>query len=175
MRSLLIGIVLLAMGTLTIQGQEWEVIHGPNYSISYPSDWSHENFDTGLMQFSIESKLESYSDIFIENANLVIEDLNGLTIDQYIDSSKQALFNAYGKDDNFEITELTIGQSGPEATWLYAFQNIGGVVKSKARVIFHNNKAHIITFTFSVNDYWKYESTGNRILKSFKIESFENK
>jgi hypothetical protein len=51
------------------------------FSIGYPADWKLDSFKTGWLALLISSPKESEGDRFIENVNLMTQDLSGQGFD----------------------------------------------------------------------------------------------
>src|ERR1700739_55725 len=68
----------------------WKTIDEDSYSIKYPADWTSD--ETGWLgtEFILSSTLESDSDTYKENVNLVTQDLSQqkLDLDKYTEISK---------------------------------------------------------------------------------------
>jgi len=90
-RLLILGTIFLTLN-LSIYGQteDWNTIKKDSYSIDYPKDW--ELNESGQMgtSFILFSPFTSQKDQFIENVNLLVQDLTGynLDLDGYVEISE---------------------------------------------------------------------------------------
>jgi hypothetical protein len=185
--------VLVLISYLTIQPalsnpiatKNWKKLTGANYSIQYPADWDlQQKEDTTpdvplLYPFAILSPLESTTDTFRENVNLVVEQLAGRTIEgvdgkdidleRYIklSSSQLSLYmNNYHSIENKQFDNGRRQYYRSIFTW--DFQTFRLKVEQYYWVA--DGKAYVLTFTSERDKFAKFKETGEKILDTFTIE-----
>ena len=163
-------VVILALFSFPkLDAQIWKEYVNDEFKISFPSNWSFDDSGINGTSAFISSELESVSDLFSENVNLIIQDLTGQNIgmEEYISLTKSQLSQLNAKHIN--IDKIENHSYGQESNLEYEFKHGIYNLRTKQRVIIANNKAYLATYTGTVSDFNKYLSTGDQILKSFKL------
>lgn len=139
------------------------------YVIKYPDPWSLEG-TADAKQFTIKAAPDSgVSDNFIENLNLVINDLNSpMNARQYAEFSKGYLPQ---KIKNFTVIENAKGSLGADS-WYMVFKGVqfGKKLQWKQYYILKGNKVHILTFTGEAIRYRQYIKTINSMMAAYSIK-----
>ena len=115
-------LLVITFISIPIIGQDLKTIKTSDYEISYPSNFRYDDSKTRGTEFIIYTEKEDEKDTFIENINLLIQNLKGYKIDlnQYI-----------------EITEKQINENGI-------------LIESK-RIILNNSDVHVLTYEANLN------------------------
>jgi hypothetical protein len=181
MKRLLIAFLLL---TNTVYGQtttkqnveekklsDWITFDQPAYSIQYPSKWELNNSGEMGTSCVLFSPLESVTDQFKENVNLLIQDLSGYNIDinKYTEISvgqiKTMITNATlleskrVKKNTGEYHKLIY--TGDQGSFHLKFEQYYFVIK---------DKAYVLTLTSEIDKFDQYAEVGEEILNSFKLK-----
>ena len=114
--------------------------------------------------------LESETDDFRENINLMIEDVTGIDIsfDQYVEltlSNMKALLSEYNiiENERFEKDGLSFHRV------IGTFSQGLLKVKSEMCCTIAGDKAYVLTFSTEQETYDDYKDVGKQIMDSFKI------
>ena len=140
-----------------------------SYSVKYPDPWSIEG-TADAKQFTIKAAPDSgIMDNFIENLNMVINDLNSpMNAQQYAAFSKGYLPK---KIKNFVVLENAKGNLGKDS-WYMVFKGVqfGKKLQWKQYYIVKGSKVHILTFTGEATRYKQYIKTINSMMASYTIK-----
>ncbi|MDC9723556.1 MAG: hypothetical protein PSN34_12415 [Urechidicola sp.] len=168
MKLKILLIVLITTQILISQNNSSKEINRNGYSISYPSELRLDESSRNGTEFSLFTEKTDITDDFVENINLIIQDLKGMNIDldNYVEitenqvrhNGKLIFSGRIISNENSEfhkfIYELKIGNRNLTA-FQYAF------VKTE--------KAYILTFTSESSEYDKYLEKMKYIMDSFKL------
>ncbi len=167
-------IFTLLVATFVVYGQKskgWRTFETDEFSIQYPNNF--ELNTSGLIgtKFVLFSEQTSDKDLFRENVNLVSQNISGqnIDLDKFVEISKKQLeiMIPNGKlieskrisNENKEFQRFifsgTQGQSNLK--WLQYF-------------FIKNDKVYVLTLTCEINQYDKYVSVGEDIMKTFVIK-----
>lgn len=139
------------------------------YSIKYPEPWSIEG-EADTKQFTIKAVPDSgIDDQFIENLNLVINELSSpMNAQQYAAFSKNYLPQ---KIKNFVVLENAKGNLGADS-WYMVFKGIqfGKKLQWKQYYIVKGGKVHILTFTGEAVRYRQYLKVVNGMMAGYVIK-----
>jgi hypothetical protein len=164
----------------------WKKIDNADYLIRYPASWSLEQKEQASPEnyikipFIIFSPLESPQDKFRENINLVIEDLQGRTIDG-VDGSKinldqyavmsvgqlQAQMKNY---KSIETKKVTTGRREYYKT-IFTWDSDPHHLKVEQYYWITKGKAYVLTFTAEQPKFAKFRKVGESILNSFVLKN----
>ena len=155
----------------TEESTEWKSLSGDKYEINHPSNWEVDKSGQIGPSFFLFSPLTNDSDKFRENVNLLIQDLNGydLNLDQYVEISegqiKTLVTNGKiisSKRQNNEKQEYhKMIYTGKQGIYDLKFEQYYWVI---------DKQAFVLTLTCVENEFNNYQSTGERILNSFKLK-----
>ncbi len=145
-------LLIIAFISIPIIGQDLKTVKTSDYEISYPSNFRYDDSKTRGTEFIIYIEKEDEKDTFIENINLLIQNLKEYQIDlnQYI-----------------EITEKQINENGI-------------LIESK-RIVLNNSDVHVLTYEANLNvrnlKFHQYILVKNEkayiLTYSAKIEKFD--
>ncbi len=105
----IIAIVICSSGyTQNPSQQNWKSFNKGNYSIKYPSTWTIDTSKAMGTAFIVFAPLESDSDKFQENVNMLTQDLAGqnITLDDYAKISEQQIKTAITDGKIYESTRI---------------------------------------------------------------------
>ncbi len=146
----------------------WEVINGQDYSISYPKNWALDQSGADGVTFMITSPTESDGDKFTQNVNMVIENIGEISLDQYADAAVNQLKHAF--PNNFLKKEKkTINKIDYYKIIFFSEQN-GMGFKFQQHYFVKNDKAYVLGFTTGIDDFDKDIALGEKILKTFQLK-----
>lgn len=139
------------------------------YSIKYPADWFLEP-GADAKQFTVKAPADSgLVDNFVENLNMVINDVTGYDAKQYAAFSKGYLPQ---KIKQFVVLEDKKGTFAGKDSWYMVFKGIqfGKKLQWKQYYIIKGNKAHILTFTCEATRYKQYIKTVDAMMAGYVVK-----
>ena len=149
---------------------DWQKLNGPNYSVQYPPDWELVESRQMGTDFMLFSPLESESDNFKENVNLLVQDLSGfnLDLDSYVQMSEKQLLAVITDPVIIESKRMKAGSSEYHK-FLYTGKQGKFTLKFEQYVWVEDKKAYVLTLTCEDEKYSDYRETGEAILNSFRL------
>jgi hypothetical protein len=139
------------------------------YSIRYPADWFLEpGADTKT--FTVKAPADSgLIDNFVENLNMVVNDVTGYDAKQYAAFSKGYLPQ---KIKQFVVLEDKKGSFAGKDSWFMVFKGIqfGKKLQWKQYYIMKGSKVHILTFTCEAIRYKQYIKTVDAMIASYVVK-----
>ncbi|TAE11185.1 MAG: hypothetical protein EAZ95_13895 [Bacteroidetes bacterium] len=141
-----------------------------NFKIQYPQHW---RLDTSKMmgtEFFVFSPSENESDKFVENVNLMIQDLSGQGID--LEKYKQITdTQIVGATPDYEVFESSIIKIKNKKCFKITYAMNQGELRLRMTSIcfIKNEKAYLLTFGSEFNKYDAYKKIGEEILDSFSF------
>jgi len=141
-----------------------------NYTLQYPGSWRLDTsgqFGTELLIFS---PLESESDKFSENVNVMVQNLQGQNVDlaKYKQRSDQEIADLATDGKIFESSILK-NDKGEFFKIVYAMSQGKFRLKITSVCFIRNDKAYLATFTSEFDKYDNYKNTAEQILTSFRL------
>lgn len=173
-KSAIISILLALLGLTTkasAQKGSWIEYKKSNYLIKYPENWTLDTTHKTPADFIISSPLSSTEDQFMENLNLVIQDLSGLNfdLDNFTALSEQQIQNYM--DESELIESVRMKKSGTEYQHLiYTAKNSGRILRFEQYYWIRNEKAYILSFTCELDQFDLFKDVSELILESFAIK-----
>lgn len=138
-----------------------------NFTIDYPASWRVK--EEGWM-VAFGSPQESDTDDFIENVNVVVEDLsnNLMTLKDY---NAMSLMNFPKLMPNFELLqEDTAEINGKGASFIVYSDRRGDVkAKFKAYTFISKDKAYVVTYAAKENEFNEYLPQAEKIMQSIQV------
>ncbi|MCC7030221.1 MAG: hypothetical protein IT257_07945 [Chitinophagaceae bacterium] len=173
MKSLLLFLPVLLFQSCfsqTDQANNMLTVQNHQYRIQYPNTWridSSRNMGTELIFYS---PLDNAGDPFSENVNLMIQNLQGMNIDlqKYKEITEQQLKELGGESKIYQSAILTKDQLS-HFRMDYQMTQENRTLRFTAMCYIKDEKAYLLTFTSSVEDYEKFKNAGESILKSFAL------
>jgi hypothetical protein len=173
-----------AVGKIAI-ASNWKKIDRVDYSIRYPANWDlqqKEDRTPGaplLYPFTVLSPLESPTDKFRENINLVVEQLKGRTIDgvdgkninleKYAELSTNQLKLGMRNFQSIETKKIDNSRHKYYQT-IFTWDSDPFKLKVEQYYWVANGKAYVLTFTSERDKFAKFRGTGEKILNTFAIK-----
>lgn len=150
----------------------WNLLHENGYSLHYPQDWTLDQSGQSGTSFIVLSQPSSPDDLFRENVNLLIQDLNGLNMD--LDKYTQISLDQI----NMMLTNGNIIENVRRKADGSVFQKVvytgdQGVFKIYCEQFYwvKDKKAYVLTLTCETDQLDSYKEIGEQILKSFKFDN----
>lgn len=157
----------------TVHVKKWSQLDKPEYSISYPSNWSLDASGQKGTQFFILSPLESETDKFKENVNLIRQDIpSTLNLDSYIQLSINQITTQVKESKLIESKRIKEGENEYHILKYQGLQNQFNLTFSQY-VFIEKNQAFVLTFSKETSKGEVYNLIENQILKSFKFKLWE--
>ena len=150
--------------------ENWKTINTPDYFIEYPD--SFELNTTGEMGtcFILFSKPDSPNDLFKENVNLIIQNLNNdINLDKFVEITENQLKTFMTNGKLIESKRIKFDHSEFQK---FVFSGTQGIFHLKFEQYdwVKNNKAYILTLSCETNQFERYKKVGEEIMNSFKIK-----
>ncbi len=151
--------------------KNWKLLDKPEFAIQYPDTFDLDTSGQMGMSFILLSQQTSPQDLFRENINLIIQDLSGqgMSLDKYVDISENQIETMITEghlieskrlsDDNKAFQRMIY--TGKQGQFTLKWQNLFWI---------EDEKAYVLTLTCEENQYDKYVSIGETIMKTFVIK-----
>jgi len=162
-------LVFFAEGYCQADKESWVVLDQPDFTISYPRNWTLDQ--TGKMGTAFVLFSEQINSDFRNNVNLIVQDLNGLgyDLDKYVTLSEGQVKTMI---TNSQIIESKRLRSASGEFQEVVFTGEQGIfhLKWMQRYWVKGAKAFVLTFTASEATYDQYKQVGEKMLESFKLK-----
>ena len=137
-----------------------------NFEINYPEDWRLDTSGQMNSSFILFSP-KTEGDLFVENINLIIQDLSGqnLNLESYSELSESQIKSMIPESKLIE--NIKVGNH-KEVVWSGFVTN--NYLKFKQYYYVIDNKAYVLTFSALETAYDDYIKIGTEILNSFQIK-----
>jgi eukaryotic-like serine/threonine-protein kinase len=154
--------------TTTTFAQITKTLSKTNYTIKYPDTWTLEEGST-TTSFSIIAGSDGADDKFVENINLVANNISSYTPKSYADYSKTFLPS---KIKGFKVLEEKEVKQGGKTGYYMIFKGKQGndQLKWKQYYFIEKGKVWILTFTGEEKRFADYIKKINSALSSFTIK-----
>lgn len=167
--------LILFFFPLTVLSQESEdfiIYKDKNYSIEYPKNWNLDNSGANGTEIYIYPKKSNNSDVFVENINLLIQDLNDSTAT--IESCKvlvEKQVEAMVTDSKIILSEI-LSKNKQKFHKLIAEGNYNDYrFKTIIYTWYINKQIYSLTFITLNEDYENNHRVSLRIMDSFSIKN----
>lgn len=154
------------------QSKDWKTFKVTNYSIQYPDTF--ELNTSGLMgtSFLLFSNPSAASDLFRENINLFLQDLNGndISLDQFVQASENQLSTVITKHAIIESKRVKEnGKENGKEYHVLIYTGEQGQYKLKWMQYYYivKGKAYALTFTAEQAQFDKYIGIAKEIMATF--------
>ena len=151
--------------------EDWVKLDKTDFSIQYPDSLTVDTSGQMGMSFMLFTNQASGTDLFMENMNLVIEDLQGyeITLDDYVEVSKTQLKQYITALKPVSSKRITV--DGREYHKLIFTGKQGQFnLKWQQRYYIENGKAFVLTTTSEKDQYDTYSSVLGKVMSTFKIK-----
>ncbi len=150
---------------------KWKTYKNEQYQfeIKYLSDWTKQEQVMGsIVAFS--SPQESASDIFLENLNVIVQDLSTqpMTLSDYTDLSVDQISRLI-TDSNIIDSSATTLAGNPAHKLVYTGKHEQHNLKWMQVWTIKNNKVYLISCTAEVDKYSDFLRTIQQMINSFKL------
>lgn len=164
-------IILLLFSINAIAQTDWKTLKDKEYSIKYPADWTADK--TGQMgaTFFLFSPLDSESDAFRENINLIVQDLSAYNLDlNGFTALSESQIKTMVKNSSI-IESLRVKTNGNEFhKIIYSGEQNDLLLTFEQYYWVKNKKAYILTFTCTQESFDRFKKTSEEILASFVLK-----
>lgn len=161
---------LLLVSVSFSQSKDWKTLKVTNYSIQYPD--SFELNTSGLMgtSFLLFSNQSPASDLFRENINLFLQDLNGnaISLDQFVQVSENQLSTVITKHAIIESKRI---KENNKEYHVLMYTGEQGQLKLKWMQYYYivKGKAYALTYTAEQDQFDKYLDVAKKIMATFTV------
>lgn len=173
MNKLKLTALLLLIAHLNLFGQsnKWNFINEKDYSIQYPEKWELNKSGQMGTSFILFSQLNSGTDKFKENVNLIIQDLTGHNIDlnKYVEISEGQIKTMI-TDGNIISSNRIKKKETEFQKVIYTGKHEMSDLKFEQYYWVQDDKAYVLTLSCEVSEFNDFKDIGERILESFKIK-----
>ncbi len=151
--------------------ENWKSLDESDYSIHYPDTFDLNKSGQMGASFILLSKQTSQQDLFRENVNLLIQDLTGqnIDLDKYVEISEGQIKTLITDGNLLESKRLTDRNKEFQRV-IYTGKQGQFDLKWQQFYWIENKKAFVLTLTCELNQYDKYVSVGEKIMKTFMIK-----
>lgn len=148
--------------------QDLKIVKTTDYEISYPSNLRYDDSKTRGTEFIIYTEKEDEKDTFIENINLLIQNLKGYQIDlnQYIEITEKQI------NENgilIESKRTVLNNSEVHILTYEANLNVRNL-KFHQYILVKNEKAYVLTYTAEIDKFDIYFPEIIKIFNSFSLK-----
>jgi len=167
---LLLLIILFPLLTFSQSSSDWERFENKNFVVNYPASWTFTENPQLNVLFFINSPLESESDRFSENVNLLEQDLAGykLDLEKYTEISLHQIETLI---TNSSILESSTFEKDGEKWQKVIYTGDQGTFKLNFVQYYRvkNDSAHVFTFTSEQDSAEDYKEKTEQIFSSFHL------
>ncbi|MDG4715696.1 hypothetical protein [Winogradskyella marincola] len=163
---------LFPLIVLSQENEDFKIYKNKNYSIEYPLNWNLDTSGDNGTEIYIYPKESNNSEIFVENINLLIQNLNDSTAT--IESCKilvEQQIEAMMTDSKFIVSEI-VNKDKHKFHKLIA-EGTYNTYKFKTIIYTWYFNKHIYTLTFVTlsEDYINNHTLALKIMDSFSLEN----
>lgn len=150
----------------------WKLHDESDYSVKYPNSYELDKSGQIGTKFILFSKPTSPQDMFRENVNLMIQDLTAqnVDLDMYVKISEEQIKAMLTESKMIESKRLTDHKNKQFQRLIYIGKQGQLMLKWHQYYWVENKKAYVLTLTCEANQYDKYVSEGENIMKTFTIK-----
>ncbi len=151
--------------------QDWKTYSVSEFSIQYPPNWELNQSNQIGASFFLFAPLESKSDQFKENINLIIQDLSAKNIDlnKFVEISENQI-NSMATNAKIEENKRIMKGSEEYHKMIYSFDQGIYHLKTEQYYWVIKEKAYILTLTTEQSKYNDYKVVGEKMMDSFSIK-----
>lgn len=165
-------VLLLCSISAFVSAQETITLKRSTYSIAIDKTMRIDTAGTSMADLIAFFPLQSETDKFGENLNVVMEPTNGVdvTLDEYVRLSVEQLKQYF---TNMTVTEnktITTTHGQQYHKLMYTASMNGYDLQFEQRYISTADYTYVLTFTAEQSQYNSYKERGGKILDSFKLK-----
>ena len=164
-------ILLIIFQLASCQSNEKNVtkkINKNGYTISYTSDLKLDESGKQGSEFLLFTEKTDSADNFIENINLLIQNLETLNLD--LNKFVEITENQIKANGNLISSERIKNNNSEFQKLIYSAHLNNFDLKFIQYDFVENNKAYILTFTAKENEFDRYSADMEKIMKTFEIK-----
>jgi hypothetical protein len=145
-----------------------EKINRNGYSITYDSDFRLDESGRNGTEFYLFSQKTKPGDDFVENINLMIQNLEALKYDlnQFVALSENQI------ETNGKLIESVRKKAGEKEYHILIFEgNFNGLdLKFLQYDFVKNDKAYVLTFSAKKNEFADYQKQMEKVMNTFELQ-----
>ena len=146
------------------------------FALKYPAMWSFAENQGGAAAIFYSPK-ENALDIFQENVNIVVQDIsqNPMDLDKYTETAIAQMQTVFGT--NLEILDSSpiFIDNRPAHQFIFIGKGPDGNLQYQCRWTLAGTTAYQITYTAIASGYQRHLAEAERIMRSFRIRSKNEK
>jgi hypothetical protein len=148
----------------------WEIYKEDDFSIQYPKDLELSQSGQMGTSFILFSAVENDEDQFRENVNLIVQDLQGRSVDldAFTEISEEQVKSMMTNCTLYESKRIKKG-SQEYHKLIYSADQGAFSLKFEQRYWIENDKAYILTLTCEKTKFSSFQEVGEKILNSFSL------
>lgn len=185
MKKLCFFIILISLTQIAVHGQSapvdapsdvstegWNVFSQDKYEIKFPIDWAIDTSGVMGSKFFLFNKLALQSEGFMENINLIVQDLSAYDLDlnQYVEISEKQITTVLTdgvilsseRKSREGIEYQQVKFSGRQGIFNLAFEQHYFIV---------DKNAFVLTFTCKTEDFDAVIEISKQVMDGFKIKT----
>lgn len=167
-KLLLILLLVFQFSNSQINGKnDVKEINKNGYSLSYPSNLKLDESGQGI-EFMLFTEKTNSTDNFSENINLIIQNLETLNLD--LNKFVELTENQIKANGNLISSERKKVNDSEFHKLIYVIHLNNFDLKFIQYDFVVNNKAYILTFTAKENEFDRYSTEMEKIMKTFEIK-----
>lgn len=149
----------------------WKTLNEEEFTIQYPDTFELDRTRKMGVRFFLSTKRTSQQDIFSENVNLLIQDLQGLNmnLDKYVQISEAQIKTMLEKGKIIK-SEKKLKNNKKYHRVMYSGKQGEFDLKWLQYYWVEQNKAYVLTLTCEQNQFDKYLLVGEGIMSTFRIK-----
>ena len=148
----------------------WEIYKEDDFSIQYPKDWELNQSGQMGTSFILFSALENDQDQFRENVNLIVQDLQGRSVDldAFTELSEGQIKSMMTNCTLYESKRMKKGSSEYHKL-VYTAEQGAFNLKFEQYYWVENDKAYVLTLTCEESKFSGCKDIGEKIMHSFSL------
>ena len=150
------------------KNEQTKEIDKNGYTLTYTSDLKLDESGKQGSEFLLFTEKKDSADNFIENINLLIQNLETLNLD--LNKFVEITENQIKANGNLISSERIKNNNSEFQKLIYSAHLNNFDLKFIQYDFLKNNKAYILTFTAKENEFEKYSSDMEKIMKTFEIK-----
>lgn len=149
----------------------WSIIDKTDYTIQYPDSFDLNTSGQMGTKFILLSKRTSEQDVFMENINMLVQDLTGrdIDLDKFVEITEDQVRTMLTNGDIIE-SERIITDGSEFHKVIYTGFNGQYDLKFEQYFFVVKDKVYILTLTCEIDQFSNYKEVGEKILNSFRIK-----
>lgn len=170
----ILSLALMLLGSCSHNGGEvtfdgkWITHEGTNYELSYPETWQITTISNSTVDVIFRSPKESGDDPFLENFNIILQDINDMSLEEYTKLSVAQINEFINEAEILSNEENTINGN---TCYTIIYTGKPGALNLQYRQDYYivNGIAYVVTFTSEQSRFEDYQSISEKIFNSFEI------